>query len=349
LRVKETVFVNTIRVDSRIFAVSLFFIGFSAIVLNAQEVGFRASSEKSKIRMGEPVVITVEGRLPAEVDTVGPIAKDSLGLFQVLNISRDDGEPVWRLEVMTIDTGTVFLPPISFGYVVKGDTTLRKAYANSLMFSVEGIAVPPDADLREIKPPKSAPWKWEDIWPYLLGLVVLGGGYYVYRRYLHKPVVDVVESAPRPSVPPHVSALRELRILEEKKLWQQGKVKEYYSEATEIVRRFFEGRWDIRALEMTTDEITTALNGKTEVSTMRSKVRDFFVRADMVKFAKSQPSTEEHLQELEQATEIVRGMIPPPPPVGSEAHSQMTAGKGRNRTEGGRTKPHGARKAIPKK
>jgi hypothetical protein len=234
-------------------------------------------------------------------------------LFQILSITKAEDEQRWAFELMTIDTGTVFLPPVAFGYTLKGDTVRRSAYANSLSFTVAGMTVSPDADIKDIKPPMSAPWRWEDIWPFLLGALVLGGGWYAWRRYRASHAPTMPDEPPAPAVAPHIRALRELRILEEKQLWQQGKVKEYYSEATEIVRRFFEGRWNIAALEMTSEEIIHALRGTAEAKSLHETLGTFFVRADLVKFAKAAPTPDDHREELEQAFTIVRTMTPAAP------------------------------------
>jgi hypothetical protein len=111
-------------------------------------------------------------------------------------------------------------------------------------------------------------------------------------------------------IPPHREALTALRVLEEKKLWQQGLVKEYYSEVTEIVRRFFERRWNIIALEMTTDEILVQIKHVPEALIVWKKMGSFFLTADLVKFAKYQPAPAEHEQEMHSAYEIVRSMMP---------------------------------------
>jgi hypothetical protein len=283
--------------------------------LSAQEVGLTASSERKNLRLGEPVVVTVAARVPAAIDTIGPVVADSAGLFQILSITKtDDAE--WSFELMTIDTGVVFVPPLAFDYTIKGDTVVKRAYANSLSFQVAGVAVPKDADIKDIKPPMSAPWKWEDIWPFLLLAVAVAAGIYGYRRYRKKRGLEPEPEAPR--IAPHVRALGELRALEERRLWQQGKVKEYYSEATEIVRRFFEGRWNIPALEMTSDEILVALRSIPEAQGLRETLGTFFVRADLVKFAKSQPTPEDHQEELKAAYAIVRAMTPPEVPVPKE-------------------------------
>lgn len=285
------------------------FIGASS--LHAQELGLTAATERKNLRLGEPVTVTITARVPATLDTLGPIPADSVGLFEVLSVTKEEGENQWSFQLMTIDTGTVFLPPIGFAYTLKGDSTARTAYANSLAFNVSGVAVAQDADIKDIRPPLSAPWKWEDLWPFFLVAALLAAGWYAYRRYRAAHPVGVGDLPAAPSVAPHVRALKELRLLEEKQLWQQGKVKEYYSEATEIVRRFFEGRWNIPALEMTTDEILHALRSTKEAQSLGVSLGSFFVRADMVKFAKAQPTPDDHREELEEAFSIVRAMTPP--------------------------------------
>lgn len=285
--------------------------------LFSQEIGLTAASERKNLRLGEPVVVTVTARVPAAIDSIGPVVSDSAGLFQILSITKtDDAE--WAFELMTIDTGVVFIPPLAFDYTIKGDTVGKRAYANSLSFQVEGVTVPKDADIKDIKPPMSAPWKWEDIWPFLLLAVAAAAGIYLYRRYRKKKGLEPESEPEVPAVAPHIRALGELRALEERQLWQQGKVKEYYSEATEIVRRFFEGRWRIPALEMTSDEILFSLRNTPEAQELRETLGTFFVRADLVKFAKSQPTPEDHQDELKAAYAIVRAMTPPEVPAPKE-------------------------------
>lgn len=279
----------------------------------AQDVGLTASSDRKQLRTGEPVWVQVVARVPANIDSIGPAPVDSAGMFQVLGVAKAQEPHAWNLELMTIDTGRVFISPLTFLYTLKGDTTIRRAYTNPLSFMVTGVDVAKDADIKEIKPPINAPWKWEDLWPYLLAALVLGGSAYAiwrYRKNHQRAVAEEVVVVP--PVEAHVLALRELRILEEKKLWQQGHVKEYYSEVTEIVRRFFEGRWQIAALEMTTPEILAALPSDAQGSAMREAVRSFLSAADMVKFAKAQPTPADHARELEDAFTIVRAMTPPP-------------------------------------
>ncbi len=64
----------------------------------------------------------------------------------------------------------------------------------------------------------------------------------------------------KPKVPPYKTAIEQLEELRHKKLWQNGHVKAYYSEMTDIVRVYIENQFDVQAVEMTTDEILLGIN-----------------------------------------------------------------------------------------
>lgn len=97
-----------------------------------------------------------------------------------------------------------------------------------------------------------------------------------------------------PAVPPHERAIQDLETLHNQKLWQSGKVKSYYTRLTDIVRTYLEGRYGIRALEQTTDEIMRELRTADLADRSRNELRDLLRTADLVKFAKHQPAAEEN-------------------------------------------------------
>jgi hypothetical protein len=99
-----------------------------------------------------------------------------------------------------------------------------------------------------------------------------------------------------PKLPPHVVAIKALDELHHRKLWQNGKHKLYYSTLTEILRRYIEERWAVGALEMTSDEIITALRDVDIRHDSRSNLIAILRTADMVKFAKALPDAEENEQ-----------------------------------------------------
>jgi hypothetical protein len=135
------------------------------VLCSAQEVGLSARANADHVRIGEWVEVQVNGHVSASVDTVAPATRDSLGSFEILSTSRDPKELIWRFRLTTMDSGTVFLPPIPFSYRRHGDTTIQRAYANSLAFQVSGMSIDPKGEIRDIKGPMNGPWKFEDIWP----------------------------------------------------------------------------------------------------------------------------------------------------------------------------------------
>ncbi|HLP14774.1 MAG TPA: hypothetical protein VK470_00870, partial [Bacteroidota bacterium] len=92
--------------------------------------------------------------------------------------------------------------------------------------------------------------------------------------------------------------------------WQKGEIKAFYSEATEIVRRYFEGRYGVMALEMTTDEVLDQLVEFKLSREMMDEIRAFLADADLVKFAKVIPSISDNEHVIPVALEIVEKTRP---------------------------------------
>jgi hypothetical protein len=308
----------------RIIFVILIFISTS--VTFTQPIRLTAKTAVDTFRLGGWIDVQVEGKMDAPVDTIGPVLKDSIGLLEVVKVERQSAEPKWLIRLTTIDSGKVFLPPIEFAYKIKGDTSAHRAYTNSLLFNITGVTVDPKGEIKDIKPPMSAPWLFEDFLPYLIALVIvaaLAGGFYYYWRK-KKQKEDVLANI-KIIIPPHREALSALRVLEEKKLWQQGLVKQYYSEVTEIIRHFFERRWGIIALELTTDEILLQMKHLPDALKVWKEMETFFITADLVKFAKYEPSPAEHENEMRSAYEIVRMMVPKAPLETQPQQEEVTA------------------------
>jgi hypothetical protein len=282
----------------------------------AQEPRVTARTDSAQYKIGEWVLLHVSAELPADVDSLAPAVKDSIGAFEILNVDAprtNNSHQEWIFKLTMFDTGNVFIPPVAFWYKHRQDTLQRIAYSNPISLTIAGIPFDPKGDIKDIKPPLDAPWKFEDFLPYLIALLVLALaalGYYYYRRWKKRREEGFVPM--KPSIPPGQIALAALRSLEGKHLWQQGKVKQYYSEVTEIVRRFLEDQYGVLALESTSDEILAQLLKLPEAQALLKDFRSFFTTADLVKFAKYVPAPDEHEHELGWAYEFVRSMIPKP-------------------------------------
>ena len=140
------------------------------------------------------------------------------------------------------------------------DSTLKHVTSNPVSFVIHLMKVNTQEDIKDVKAPVTIPLNWKIIALFILiGLIIIGVIIYFYRRYKKKKSGVVIE---RKIIvqPPHIIAIASLNKLEEKQLWQKGMIKEYHSEITEIIRKYFEDRFKLPALELTTSEAIDALS-----------------------------------------------------------------------------------------
>ena len=116
----------------------------------------------------------------------------------------------------------------------------------------------------------------------------------------------VFRAQAKPKLPPHQIALDALDNLRFKKIWQSGRIKDYHTELTDIIREYLNGRFYIHAPEMTTDEIMEALKVTASNDQARQKIWQTLTMADLVKFAKMQPLPLEHDASFNNAFDFVK-------------------------------------------
>jgi hypothetical protein len=171
-------------------------------------------------------------------------------------------------------------------------------YSDTFRFTVTLPVVDTTADIRDIAPIEKISFAdrfnewikknlvWIAIAAVLLGLIALGVWYYLKR----KKDEPLFLRPRKPELSPREAALRALRDLHEKKLWQQNAIKEYYTLLTDILRRYLFARHSIATLEMTSNELLDAFI--LHFPDKKDTANDFrFVvtNADLAKFAKNAP------------------------------------------------------------
>ena len=79
--------------------------------------------------------------------------------------------------------------------------------------------------------------------------------------------------------------------VDSEKIWQQGKTKQYYSEVSDTLREYIEDRFEIRAMEQTTDETLDEFRYRRDLINEKcfSNLSQILQLADLVKFAKYKP------------------------------------------------------------
>lgn len=175
-----------------------------------------------------------------------------------------------------------------------GEHWIHVGSDDSVLLVVNDVEVDTaNAEIRDIAPLEKVPYTFWEIFRWvLLVLVAVALSFATWWLLKHrKRVEQVLGLAEAPDTRnPYERATDNLAALRECKLWQNGKVKEYYTELTDIVRVFIEECTGERATEMTSDETIGAMNGQADTTTLR----ELFQLADLVKFAKREPLPHEH-------------------------------------------------------
>lgn len=121
----------------------------------------------------------------------------------------------------------------------------------------------------------------------LLLVILAAVGYYLYRRHKNK------NRYVRPPEPPHIIAIRELEVIQNERLWENRKYKEYFSRVTDVIRIYIDSRYSVNAMEMTSQEIFDAFKNIELEEREAGRLRDLLILADYVKFAKFIPTQDE--------------------------------------------------------
>ncbi|MEM6966814.1 MAG: hypothetical protein AAF573_18765, partial [Bacteroidota bacterium] len=139
---------------------------------------------------------------------------------------------------------------------------------------------------------------------FVLGIGLLVGIIYLFTQSKNKEAIEI--APPEEYIPASTTALEKLEKLKTEKLWQQGKIKDYQSQLTYIIREYLENRYDINALEQTTFQIGQDLKSLQLSEVIRTDLQNILQVADLVKFAKAQPNANVHDQFMTKAEVFVQ-------------------------------------------
>lgn len=201
------------------------------------------------------------------------------------------------LTVFAFDSATLFIPPFEF-VTSLGDTLRTNSLALKVFVPFEQVEVDPQkfCDLKDVENPEFVLMDY--IWWFIIPLLVIAllvAGWFGWRYWQkHKSNAPVVVKKEKP-VPAHIQAMQALDELAGKKLWQNGQEKQFHTELTVILRYYIERRFEVLALEKTTDEILDELYELAESQKASlSNLKQILQLADLAKFAKYKPLPDEN-------------------------------------------------------
>ena len=292
--------------------------GFLAIFVQigfAQEVVLKASFDRDSIMIGEHVQWTLKATIDQSIEAFFPVI-DSItdGRIELLKNkgldtlrASSNNITVQHTYVITsFDEGLYTLPEIPL-LLRHRDGKLDTAYFERLSLLVKTVPIDTTSfEPYDIKMPITYPITFMEVLPWALSslaalALIAFVIYVIIRRRQHKPIFF----KPKPKEPPHIIALRELYKIKADKLWQNNKVKLYYTRVTDVLRIYMEERYKIQAMEQTSDEILLTLQSMQLPGELMDKLRELLSVSDLVKFAKYQPMTDDNEKALVTAQEFV--------------------------------------------
>ena len=273
----------------------------------------KAEIDTTNIRIGE------QFNLKISIDETQNVILPKLELtgLEIIDSTKTDTleNSLIRKYILTcFDSGAFYIPEQQI--FIKN----QAYFTDSLLVNVATIAIDTTQVKKfPIKSIKSEPYTFDDfkIYLYLLLAAIAIIGFWIYWFVIRKQKQRKEEKTYK--VLPHFEeAIYKLNELDEKLLWQNNKVKEYYSELTEIIRGFIERELKVPALENTTDEILEAFKNFEDAETIQvsketlKTLQELLHEADLVKFAKSKPLAVEIKEDRKDAEDIISNLTPKP-------------------------------------
>lgn len=272
-------------------------------VVQPEQISLRWLTDRpadSKSQMPVELIPGVEVNSSSEIDTV------NLGSGR-LQLNR-------TLLIQPWDSGEFVIPGIA---LVAGNDTFS---SSQLVLKVFTADVDTMTTIHSWGPVISQPrgffdwvpdWIADYWWAYLVGLVAIIGAIVAFiiarKGGLRKALKPVVKP-----VPPYERAMEQLAVLKQRQLCEKGQEKTFYTELTEILRQYLEGRFGINAMEMTTPQIKRAVRAAVPADAAPGLMNEVLEMADYVKFAKMRPLPEDNVRSFEHALKFVENTRPVP-------------------------------------
>jgi len=262
------------------------------------QVAIESKVDRSKILIGDVITYSVIITHAPDVKLERPSPGKNLGQFEIREYkvqepTRVGDQIVSRTDyqISTFDVGDYEIPSLQVYYRTPQDTTLHELKTEVIKIRVTSLNPNEKGDIRDIKPPMTPPRPWGRIIAAMaaaIALLALAGLAYWYwrRRRSGQSLLPMRGKPPRPA---HEVALEALQALAAGDWLATGQIKAYYTQVSEILRQYVEGRYYIDALEMTTRQLTEKMTAERIDSDHVQHLQAILDLSDLVKFAKFVP------------------------------------------------------------
>ncbi len=285
-------------------------------LVKAQNIEYGLTVDTNYMMIGDQQHLTLLLKGDPGIKATFPQLKDTVtkGVEIISGPVRDsvkekDGRWLFRetYVITAFDTGVYVIPSMSI--ILESNDYNSVVRTDPVGFVVNTYKVDEQKGAYDIVMPYGAPWSLAEVLPYIM-YIYLGICAIVFFIWLiiyyrkKKPLFDY-----RKAIPPYLRAIGLLDEIKNKKLWQSGKEKEYYTILTDVIRQYLDGEFQIPAMEQTSFETIRSMESCKEIERHElEKMATLFQTADYVKFAKFVPLQDENARYLDHTYEFVNSV-----------------------------------------
>ena len=300
-----------------VYSFIIAFLLFGAV--SAETKGVKLYSNVKSAKIGDLLNITVEAQCdnPDENQNISlELSEDiSFGDLEILNkknpvIREENGikTAVWQFEAMSFSLGEKEIGPAKV--TLRISDTRETLTSNKIKINIESVLGEDDKEIKDIKNnlPVQFPWYYYAavIAILLLIFVIFLLIIYFIFKYLSKRT-----SAAEILKTPEEIAEDKLKMLKSSSLLEEGKVRQYYQELSDILRIYLDGRYKIQAPDLTTSELYKILKGSDFSQETVQSMKALLGKCDMVKFAKFIPEDQFFSEDYNETKRIFESIKPP--------------------------------------
>lgn len=204
-----------------------------------------------------------------------------------------------QFTLILFDSLVCTLPPL---IIKNGEGTQLKTAPVEL--KVAPIRVNLDQKLEAPRNIKREDFLWTD---FVLVFLVLGlVCIYAVVWYRKAQLIEIKETLVVKNEPEADElAIERLYQLEAQGFWEEGDLKKFYSELSQILKEYLERRYNIPAMESTTAELAILLSNTTFQKGLRNDLNKVLSEADLVKYAQNFDPSRDYRKLLQTAEQIV--------------------------------------------
>jgi hypothetical protein len=282
------------------------------------QIAVSASIDSVQMFIGEQAKLTIQALQPQDHTLQFPIFSDSItSNLELVSTLKPDTvllensmlQVTNTYIVTSFDSALVYHP----GFEIKAGDNIYLTNPISIKIVDMPIDTTQQAitDIKDIYQPPIDWMFYLTIAGYtILAVLIIALIIYLLNKYLKSRNTNQSEPQPEPIDPrkAHEIAYDELEALRQKQLWQSQQFKTYYTELTEILRRYISNRYAIDAMEQTSDDILSEFRRNKELKDKKAEIKllnDVLQLADLVKFAKWQPLPDECERSFHQVTQFI--------------------------------------------